>query len=380
VKRSLDLIPAPRSPSYACVPTSLSHLMTGNTSLPPGLRFPTGSVVGNHLIVSGTFLSSTSSCFAIWALDLGKSGPNKGTPLVWQKVDPGVVMSCGGSWNKAVTWKNNVVVLGDRDRDIAADYDHRQTNFVHVAFVDLEVSLAMWYLRTTSSPFFFLTRFTKKAYGIYQPPMRALPLSSQEFGLITLRQPYLSDFELVCSDGKRLGCSRRLLEDRWPWFRHRLAEFKDKAKGIYAAQQRNSTDGVDESDGASANLQDLRISPRTLHLPEPSPVALALLQYLYTLSLCTSHQHQLPILTSLLLFSRTYQLHNLRALVTHALHGCLSEGSGSAAHIYEAATLSGCVALQVRSLKHMMVRVSLSHLYLWRRACSHAEYWNDANI
>jgi hypothetical protein len=119
--------------------------MTGATSLPPGLRFPTGSIVGNHLIVSGTFLSSTTSCFAIWALDLGKSSPSsspstsKAIPLVWQKVDAGLVMSSGGSWNKAVTWKNNVVVLGDRDRDIAADYDHRQTNFVHVAFVDLEV-------------------------------------------------------------------------------------------------------------------------------------------------------------------------------------------------------------------------------------------------
>jgi leucine-zipper-like transcriptional regulator 1 len=127
--------------------------MTAASSLPPGLRFPTGSIVGNHLIVSGTFLSSTTSCFAIWALDLGAADGGSGgttsssitpsvkatTPLVWQKVDPGIVMSSGGSWNRAVTWKNNVVVLGDRDRDIAADYDHRQTNFVHVAFVDLEV-------------------------------------------------------------------------------------------------------------------------------------------------------------------------------------------------------------------------------------------------
>ena len=48
-------------------------------------------------------------------------------------------MANGASWNKAVAWRNSIVVLGDRDREISTDYDHRQTNFTHVAFIDLEV-------------------------------------------------------------------------------------------------------------------------------------------------------------------------------------------------------------------------------------------------
>lgn len=45
--------------------------------------------------------------------------------LPWARVDPGSVLS-RGSWNRAVAWRNSVVVLGDRERDIATDYDHRQ--------------------------------------------------------------------------------------------------------------------------------------------------------------------------------------------------------------------------------------------------------------
>ena len=56
-----------------------------------------------------------------------------------QQIDPGAVMANGASWNKAVAWRNSIVVLGDRDREISTDYDHRQTNFTHVAFIDLEV-------------------------------------------------------------------------------------------------------------------------------------------------------------------------------------------------------------------------------------------------
>ncbi|GAA5912579.1 uncharacterized protein JCM6883_005311 [Sporobolomyces salmoneus] len=366
VRRDLDLLQSPLSsnPSSRLSPLSLSNSMTGH-SLPPGLRFPSGFQLGHHLIIFGTFLSQHVNNFAIWSLDLGKRGAvgvgeqvKEGRGFEWMKVDPGNVLQ-RGSWNRAVGWGNNVVVLGDRERDIAADYDHRQTNFTHVAFIDLE------------------------AHGIYQPPLRSLPPIAQSFGLSNLSQPFLSDFEIVCSDGKRLACSRKVLEDRWSWFNSKVLEFRGRASGVVAAQTKRAQDASVENSEAgsfksltsptlditttgsekeialsttthSIDSRETRLTPRTLNFPEPSPVVLAFLQYLYTLSLCTPLQLQLPILSSLLLLAKNYREDHLKGLVVHALHEQLEKDQGTAPGVYEAATLAGCTALQVRALKSLM--------------------------
>ena len=119
MRRALDLIAAPKAPNYSCPVTPLSHYMSSGPSLPPGLRFPTGAIVGGHLVIAGTFLSHALSCFAIWALDLANHA--RGGKLAWAKIDPGGVMSGGASWNRAVAWRNTIVVLGDRDRHIAEE-------------------------------------------------------------------------------------------------------------------------------------------------------------------------------------------------------------------------------------------------------------------
>lgn len=251
-----------------------------------------------------------------------------------------------------------------------------QTNFAHVAFIDLE------------------------AFGVYQPPTQPLPPVAQSFGLLTLSQPFLADFEICCSDGVRLGCSRKLLEDRWQWFAAKLADFKLRAKGMLTAQQKridaqNEVEVEENESGVEASGEDvqvpstpvsaaaggggkddrqpppptgttttpefsneIRLTPRTLNLPEASPVVQAFLQYLYTLTLCTPHQFNLPVLTSLLVFAKTYDEANLRALCVHALHETLSGGQWSAAQVYEASTLGGCTALQIRALRVLMVRFS----------------------
>jgi len=40
----------------------------------------------------------------------------EGKGFEWMRVDPGSVLQ-RGSWNRAVGWKNQVVVLGDRGAD-----------------------------------------------------------------------------------------------------------------------------------------------------------------------------------------------------------------------------------------------------------------------
>lgn len=210
-----------------------------------------------------------------------------------------------------------------------------------------------------------------EAFGVYQYPPRPLPPLAQSFGLLTLSQPFLADFELRCSDGVRLGCSRKLLEDRWTWFRNKMEDFKTRAKGMVAVQQKR-IDAQNEFDldasisedldptrsptSAKSSTTELRLTPRTLNLPEPSPVVQAFLQYLYTLTLCTPLQFDLPVLTALLVFARSYDEGNLRALCVHALHETLSSGQWSGAQVYEAATLGGCTALQIRALRVLMVR------------------------
>lgn len=117
-------------PDFNAPVTHLSHLMSSGPTLPPGLRFPSGGIIGNQLVIAGTFLGRPTSTFAIWSLDL--SQVPKGGKLNWAKVryslltsvangdcaqiDPGIIMANGSSWNRAVFWRNSVVILGDRDR------------------------------------------------------------------------------------------------------------------------------------------------------------------------------------------------------------------------------------------------------------------------
>ncbi|BGP40240.1 hypothetical protein JCM10449v2_004198 [Rhodotorula kratochvilovae] len=356
VRRDLDLLESALSTSSPLAPTALSTCMTG-AALPPGLRFPTGTIIGRHLLVFGTFLSSAANNFSIWALDLGPAGAKgvrervaRGEKLEWMRIDPGSVLA-RGSWNRAVGWGNTVVVLGDRERDIAADYDHRQTNFAHLAVVDLE------------------------SFGIYQPPPLPLPLEAQALGLYTLSQPYLADFEIVCSDGKRLGCSRQVLVERWPWFKAKLDDFRQRASSVQSAQQKREADSAaaaaasdaaessDEVNGGESSstrtTDEQRLTPRTLDLPEPSAVVQAFLQYLHTLTLCTPLQLHPPVLSALVVFAKTYDDDALRAWCVHALHGVLEGEAAAAPLVYEAATVAGCTALQIRALRTMLSNPAL---------------------
>ena len=189
-----------------------------------------------------------------------------------------------------------------------------------------------------------------QAFGIYQPPLRLVAPVAQDFGLTCLATSAMNDFEIVCCDGNRLGCNRKMLEERFPWFATKLNEFRDKARTaltkLHAQAESNGSDISGPlqniSLNSSANISELRTSPRTLEMPESSPVVFAALQYFYTLSLCTPLQHQLNILIGLLFFSRSYDVPNLRALVVHALHSALGSqqgAHGAAQQIYEASTL-----------------------------------------
>ncbi|KAF8644403.1 hypothetical protein AX16_008464 [Volvariella volvacea WC 439] len=177
-----------------------SSSMTG-TTFPPGLRFPTGAILGTHLIIAGTYLAHSYQSFSIWVLDL--------QTMTWSRIDPGRAIETG-SWFRGCLWaeENKFLIFGNKKGNLVEDYNRRLLSWDHVAVVDLE------------------------AFGIYQPPSLKLDIRMQELGLAALEEKVFMDFEIVCDDGRRIPCSRKLLEERWSWFKRQRVEFEKKAKDV----------------------------------------------------------------------------------------------------------------------------------------------------
>ncbi|KAH8113565.1 galactose oxidase [Phellopilus nigrolimitatus] len=337
VKRELEVFtPQPGKGDFQM--SDRSSAMTG-TVLPPGLRFPTGAICGNHLIFAGTYLAHSYQSYSIWALDL--------TTMAWTRLDPGAALATG-SWFRAALWNSptrgtsSLLIFGNRQGSLVEDYNRRLLAWDDVAVLDLE------------------------AFGIYQPPRLVLDIKAQELGLAALEEGLLTDFELVCDDGRRIACSRRLLESRWPWFRDQRRLLRDQATRALENAVDRSADAIGPSipgdlvpapiplsTGAAPDARpDPRITPRALLLSEPYAVTLALLQYLYAQALLTPLQHAPPVLSQLLLLSATYNLTHLQALVRHAMHRALAPATSVG--VYEVATLCACQSLQIRALKAVM--------------------------
>ncbi|KAK2459634.1 hypothetical protein APHAL10511_008279 [Amanita phalloides] len=328
VKRELEVFsPLPQA-DFAIQDRSAT--MTGST-FPPGLRFPNGAILGNNLVIAGTYLAHSYQSFSIWVLDL--------VNMTWSRIDPGKALETG-SWFRACLWAetSKLIIFGNRDGNLVEDYNRRLLSWDHVAVVDLE------------------------AFGIYQPPQLKLGLRMQEFGLAALEERVMADFEIVCDDGRRIPCSRRLLDERWPWFRDQRVRMLQMALSTSQALPTSSmhtplpstpgTASVIAPDGTNTVAPDPRLTPRAFHLSEPYPITLAFLQYFYTQALITPLQHAPAVLSQLLVLSTLYALPYLEAIVRHAMHRMLSNSTSVA--VYEVATLCSCRSLQIRALKTVM--------------------------
>ncbi|KAG1249844.1 hypothetical protein G6F68_013117 [Rhizopus microsporus] len=201
-------------------------------SLPPGLRFPCGYLLGHHMIMTGTYLTPTLKAFNLWALNL--------TNLVWVRIDVGSVLA-QGSWNKGVLYenKNQFIIFGDRNRDLLEDYSHRQVNYNHIAIVDLE------------------------AFGICTIPKETSAPVAQELGLSMLSEPSMADMEIITDDNRSIPVNSGVIKLRWPYFATLLSEKGEAASGF-----------------------------KRMWMPEIYAVALAFVQYLYTDHLMTAQQHR----------------------------------------------------------------------------------------
>ncbi|KAG0339713.1 hypothetical protein BG000_001514 [Podila horticola] len=305
VKRELQVLNPPQFSTQ-----DHSQSMSGSI-LPPGLRFPTGAIAGQHLLLSGTYLTNAQQTFSIWSLNLSS--------LVWTRIDTGTVFN-SGSWNRGLLMEdsNAYLVFGNKSRNLADDYQNRQTNFEHVSIVDLE------------------------AFGIYQQPPTTMTQTAQELGLGLLNDPAMADFEILTNDNQRIPVNSAILSARWPYFGALLRE----------QEEQDANDAALGVTSEGSDYDPTLFSKRTLTLPEPYTVVLAFLQYLYTDHLVTAQQHHSQVLSQLLLLADMYGLDRLRDLATHALHQMLN--MSTAAMVYETAALSQQTGLQIRSLKVMI--------------------------
>ncbi|KAF8321858.1 uncharacterized protein EI90DRAFT_3157869 [Cantharellus anzutake] len=303
-----------------------SDMMSG-AALPPGLRFPTGVIIGKHLIIAGTYLAQSYQSFSLWALDLDE--------MTWSRIDPGTILTTG-SWSRGALWTdaNIYVIFGNRAGNLVEDYNRRLLNWDHVVYIELE------------------------AFGMYTYPSLQSPIEGQIVGLDALEVELFADFEILCEDGRKIKCSRKLLEERWPWFRLQRAKYIEAAKKIMATQTPSEfetplpdplPEDMFENPG---DRPDPRLTPRMLRLSEPYPITKALLQYFYTGSMITPLQHAPLVLSALLLLSAIYELPHLSKLVKHIMHQTLSPATSVG--VYEVATLCDSQNLQIRALRVVM--------------------------
>ncbi|KAI9026603.1 hypothetical protein CLU79DRAFT_56199 [Phycomyces nitens] len=296
VKRELQLVIS--EPSYSIFEDYSSSM--GGSHMPPGLRFPTGHVLGHYLILSGTYLSPQSQSYTMWALNLDT--------FTWSRIETGAIF-CGGSWNRGVLHEktNRFMVFGNRDRVLLDDYNNRQVNFEHVAIVDME------------------------AFGIYKLPEVTCSSLAQDMGIRLLNEPAVSDFKIITRDNQSILVNSAILRQRWPYF----------AKMVIKKEKDNQND-----------LNTQARENRAMLLPYPYPVSVALLQFIYTDNLLTAQQYQPFVLFQLLLISDMYDLPRLKILTNHALHQIIN--MTIAPFIFEAAALSHQTSLQIRALKLMI--------------------------
>ncbi|KAI9016453.1 hypothetical protein CLU79DRAFT_763993 [Phycomyces nitens] len=271
-----------------------STQMSGSV-LPPGLRFPTGRVIGHHFILTGTYLSPTQHGFHIWALDL--------VNLTWKRIDAGSALDTG-SWNHGFLHEDRrkIYVFGNKHQDLLKDYHGRRMNFDHLTVVDLE------------------------SYGIYPPPHQIYSSTAQTIGLEMLKETLVADTELLTSDNVWVPVNSAVLSCRWPFFA-KLMSLEDPRD--HSSQDRSY-----------------------IRFPENHAVAVAFLQFIYTGHLKTAQQQNPQILARLLILADMYQVPRLKELATHSMHQNLT--ITTARLVYETAALTYQISLQVRALRVML--------------------------
>ena len=308
------------------------------TYMPPGLRFPSGGIIGNNLLVSGIYITSETQIFSMWNLNL--------VTFEWSRIDSGAVLQ-DGSWNRGVISprQNAFLVFGAENRSLVDDYRHRRLNFEDLLILDLE------------------------AFGVYATPECSISAYARQLGAKMLRDSSTADMDILTKDNALIACSCRILSIRWPYFMELLMHDIHESNQQQQNRKESNTSTISSFNSQNLGTFGLQSSsngglgisssvraidrPRVLLLPYSYVICAAFLYFLYTDTLPRDSLSEAPTLASLLLISCDYPgLERLNALATHGLHQVLD--ISSATLIYETAALTGKSGLQIRALKVMI--------------------------
>ncbi|KAK9238327.1 hypothetical protein V1525DRAFT_112988 [Lipomyces kononenkoae] len=291
---TLDLL-APPGLGFSPVPINM-------TDGPPFLRFPTGGVLGDNIIIGGTYLSVEKQEYSIYAYNLRTK--------LWTKLeyDEASALS-SSSWNTSFFCSDTAkhVLLGTRvtSTSLLQDYNDRITNFVDVLEIEVE------------------------GYGVFANAADsgvAFSRGGQMLGREAMRDG-LADMEIICFDSKRegdnddldspqdgdgisflsrtkrIGVLSKVLETRW---------------GEYYLSLCASAPGVSGSMRGNNRVED---KSRVLFIPERYEIVAALVEWLYTGTLDPSWD--VGILGGLLSLARAYRISVLRRQTVLGLHELL---------------------------------------------------------
>lgn len=352
---------------------------------PPGLRFPNGGVINNHFVVSGTYLTSTRQEYAFWALNL--------KTLNWHRVETGSNNLLSGSWNRGILWsrRNTYVILGDRRRNLADDYNQRRTNFSHICTVELEAFGLYDNPRTTEPASAYVSASGSANSNGHNAVFggQGSSYAANALGRAVLASKEFADMEFLAISGERLPVNSHIIAKRWGAFFEELCQ--EAPTGIRASRSstnlhppkpdlffRNSTTSFTPSIATSSDAQTLvngidaeatprppqrasmspinsfssptraesthnsryKTQPRVLYLPHTYLTIQALVQFLYTSSLppITDSLCTPQTLCSLLQIARPYRIDGLLEAIVERLHQTMDANNTAA--IFNAAAMA----------------------------------------
>lgn len=306
--------------------------------LPPGLRFPSGNIIGDRMVISGTYLSNSSQSFSVWVMSMSS--------FIWQKIDLDALLSVG-SWNKGIYCEamESYCIFGNRDRSLLDDYNKRQINYDHLTVLNLD------------------------AFGMTNPAGMNMSPTARDLGLLAMADPVFTDMDLITQDGTVIPVLSKILISKWPGFLDIIAStlnpgrpssvistnsmhdstIADRVASILSAQDQANT---------SMLLNYATTRPRCFYMPYPHAIVHAFVRFLYTDLLTPSLEQSVDQLCALLVFSCTLNdrgtnphLYRLNKLCKDCLHRLLTPKN--ARGIYEIGILTGQTGLQIRALEVM---------------------------
>ncbi|EPX72383.1 Ras1-Scd pathway protein Ral2 [Schizosaccharomyces octosporus yFS286] len=261
------------------------------TSMPPGLRFPRVYMVGNNLILSGIYLTSSRQAFVLWVYSLDREN--------WIQLDTLGLLN-HGSWFKCLCMpqSNQLVIFGNQTRRLIQDYNVRQSNYDNVVYIELE------------------------AYGVYRKPkIPHYSERSEKLGKLLLSG--VSDMEILTVERNHIPCLSKILYKRWPKFQKLLDQTAESNQDAFRMSLSELGPQVAELPFTPINSTGSRM----LYMPFNFETCTAFLYYLYCGKINEAYLSTKTLCNLLILAKHDEGMETFFQYIVHLLHNTLNRNN-----------------------------------------------------